>query len=215
MSAVNALVSELVGRGMDAAEAAALVAQAVIEGAALAAPQRTARQERNRRYYEKKSERLNASERVSNRLNSDVSDGAAKESPPDPQKKITTPDIPPKGDISTPKPKTTPRAELQAVLDAEHADAVLEHRQRIRKPMTARGAKMLARKFADCPDPNAAADCMVANGWTGFEPQWMENRKGTGPPSNGIAEALANSRRKLGIENEPDSKTPIDITASA
>lgn len=82
--------------------------------------------------------------------------------------------------------KRTPRDELQTVLDCERADAVLEHRQRMRKPLTPRAAKLLAAKFALCHAPNAAADAMVANGWQGFEPEWLENRKaarcGQSPP---------------------------------
>ncbi|KSV78984.1 hypothetical protein N182_18485 [Sinorhizobium sp. GL2] len=73
----------------------------------------------------------------------------------------------------------TPRSELEIVLDPEHVTAVLDHRQRIRKPLTAHAAKLLAGKFSRCPDPNAAADAMVSNGWQGFEPEWMENRAGS------------------------------------
>lgn len=72
--------------------------------------------------------------------------------------------------------KRTAREELETVLDAERSEAVIEHRQRIRKPLTAHAAKLLAGKFAQCPDPNAAADAMIANGWQGFDPQWLTNR---------------------------------------
>lgn len=72
--------------------------------------------------------------------------------------------------------KPTPRSELLLVLDANHADAVIEHRQKIRKPISAHAAKLLAAKFAQCASPNEAADVMIANGWQGFEPQWLENR---------------------------------------
>lgn len=72
--------------------------------------------------------------------------------------------------------KRTPRDELGQVLDAEHIDAVIQHRQRIRKPLTSHAAKLLAAKFAQCPNPNEAADAMVSNGWQGFEIEWMANR---------------------------------------
>lgn len=75
--------------------------------------------------------------------------------------------------------KPTPRAELLAILDEDHADAVVDHRQRARKPLTVHAARLLAEKFSRCADPNAAADAMVANGWQGFEPEWMENRQRT------------------------------------
>lgn len=78
--------------------------------------------------------------------------------------------------------KRTPRQELETVLDADRTQAVIDHRQRIRKPLTAHAAKLLAGKFAKCPDPNAAADAMIANGWQGFEPEWMERRQARGSP---------------------------------
>jgi hypothetical protein len=78
--------------------------------------------------------------------------------------------------------KRTPRSELLAVLDAERADAVIAHRQRIRKPLTDRAAKLLADKFARCPDPNVAADAMIANGWQGFEPEWLQRQNNRGSP---------------------------------
>lgn len=81
--------------------------------------------------------------------------------------------------------KATPRSELMEALDTEHVQAVIDHRQRIGKPLTAHAAKLLAGKFRRCPDPNAAADAMIANGWQGFEPEWLENRnlpRGQSPP---------------------------------
>ncbi|MBW8282505.1 MAG: YdaU family protein [Rhizobium sp.] len=82
----------------------------------------------------------------------------------------------------------TPRSELLACLDADHAQAVIDHRRRIGKSLTAHAAKLLAGKFGRCPDPNSAADAMVANGWQGFEPEWLENRampRGQSPPQVG------------------------------
>lgn len=70
----------------------------------------------------------------------------------------------------------TPRDELCEVLDAEHSEAVIEHRKRIRKPLTAYAAKLLARQLAQWRDPNEAADAMIANGWQGFKPEWLANR---------------------------------------
>lgn len=87
----------------------------------------------------------------------------------------------------------TPRSELLSCLDADHAQAVIDHRRRIGKSLTAHAAKLLAGKFGRCPDPNAAADAMIANGWQGFEPEWLENRampRGQSPPQLG-ADGLA------------------------
>lgn len=88
-------------------------------------------------------------------------------------------------DSTPPLEKTTAKTELETVLDAEHAEAVIEHRRKKRAPLTVRAAKMLAKKLAEWPDPNAAADAMLVAGWTGFEPEWLERRSlplGTGPP---------------------------------
>ena len=85
-----------------------------------------------------------------------------------------------------PERKAAPREELIVVLDAEHADAVLDHRQRLRKPLTAFAAKLLAAKFARCADPNAAAETMISNGWQGFDPSWVRREaewRREGPPA--------------------------------
>lgn len=78
--------------------------------------------------------------------------------------------------------KGSPFEALSAVLRVETARAVVEHRQRIRKPLTAHAAELLARKFAQCPDPNAAADAMVVNGWQGFDPSWLNRPNARGSP---------------------------------
>jgi hypothetical protein len=90
----------------------------------------------------------------------------------------------------TSKPKNSPREELETVLDRPHAEAVVEHRQRLRKPLTPHAARLLAAKLARAPDPNAAADTMIANGWQGFEPEWLLNRtRAHGPPGRTIVDA--------------------------
>lgn len=81
--------------------------------------------------------------------------------------------------------------ELQQTLDLARSRAVVEHRKKIRKPLTPYGARKLAAKFALATDPNAAADAMIANGWQGFEPEWLLNRsaRGHGPPGRTIVDA--------------------------
>lgn len=84
--------------------------------------------------------------------------------------------------------KDTPQAALETVLDAEHAAAVIEHRQKLRTPLTAYAARKLATQFSATPNPNEAADAMIEGGWRGFKPEWLNNRAssahrgGTGPP---------------------------------
>ena len=89
---------------------------------------------------------------------------------------------------ASPLAKPTPKGALAEVLDETRANAVIEHRQRIRKPLTAHGARLLAGKFRQCPDPNTAADAMIVNGWQGFEPSWLDGRerspKDPAPPAS-------------------------------
>lgn len=80
--------------------------------------------------------------------------------------------------------KRTPRQELETVLDAEHASDVIEHRNRIKSPMTAKAAKMLAGKLSRFPDPNAAADLMIEKGWRSIEPEWVDNAKARASPQS-------------------------------
>lgn len=67
--------------------------------------------------------------------------------------------------------------ELAKVLDTEHAKAVVAHRKHFKGKFTPYAAKLLAAKLGKCPDPNAAADTMIANGWQGFEPEWIADRQ--------------------------------------
>lgn len=81
-----------------------------------------------------------------------------------------------------PSAKITPFSELVTVLDDERARAVVDHRQKIRKPLTAHAARLLAAKFAEATDPNAAADLMIERGWQGFDPAWVATRGRTEAP---------------------------------
>ena len=101
---------------------------------------------------------------------------------------------PPDTDTDTDTDKSTSKrknsglilTELERVLEPERAKAVIEHRTKLRKPLTAHAAKLLASKFSKLPNPNDGADAMIANGWQGFEPDWLLNRNG--PRFNGPAQ---------------------------
>jgi uncharacterized protein YdaU (DUF1376 family) len=102
-----------------------------------------------------------------------------------------------RSDESAPASKPTPRQRLEAVLDAERVEAVLEHRQRLRKPLTERAAKLLAADLAKFDDPNAAADTMVKRGWLGIEPGWGErppSQAGPAKRSNPLSDAFGAMR---------------------
>lgn len=75
--------------------------------------------------------------------------------------------------------------ELVKVLDADHANAVVAHRKNFKAKFSPYAARLLAKEFAKCPDPNAAAEAMIRNGWQGFEPSWMDRQqaRSSSPPS--------------------------------
>lgn len=79
---------------------------------------------------------------------------------------------------SAPEGADSPTAPLSAILGEELARGVVDHRRRIRKPLTPYAAKLLAAKFESCPDPPAAAQAMIANGWQGIDPTWMKPKDG-------------------------------------
>jgi hypothetical protein len=113
-------------------------------------------------------------------------------------------------------PERTPKDELLVVLDEERADAVIEHRKRLKPALSAYAARLLARKMGQCDDPNAAADAMIANGWKGFEPHYLERRRGTGPPRNrGPTFAdIANGAADF-LRDNPDDEPPDHLLIPA
>lgn len=98
--------------------------------------------------------------------------------------------------LPEPKPEKAKRvtraallAELSVILDDKHANAVIDHRETIRKKLSVRAAELLAGKFRACAergiDPNDAADLMISNGWQGFEVDWVENAMRRTAPGGG------------------------------
>jgi hypothetical protein len=79
----------------------------------------------------------------------------------------------------------TPRDALLECLTPEIADAVLAHRQAIRKPLSGHAAQLLAKGFLATGQPNAAADLMIARGWQGFDPEWFVNKNNSRGAGNG------------------------------
>jgi hypothetical protein len=87
------------------------------------------------------------------------------------------------------------REELAKVLDSKHVDALIEHRKAKRAKLTPHAAKLLADKFAQLPDPNAACDTMIANGWQGFEVEWIQNRAQPPPAKDDWEKIIKEARQ--------------------
>jgi len=68
---------------------------------------------------------------------------------------------------------------LQSVLSKDVADAFVEHRRRIKKPLSERACKLIIKKLEDCPDPDAAADEAIEKGWSSVFPKQGHKRKET------------------------------------
>jgi hypothetical protein len=169
---VTAAIRKMLAAGLTIEQA--LIASDAFEAEAPkdAQAERRRAKDRERKRLRNSAESVESAEQVSPK----------KEIPPPPPKEKTTP-----SSSEARASSLNPRGELELVLDAERAKAVLDHRQRIGKPLTAYAAKQLAAKMAQCPDPNAAADEMVSNGWQGFKPEWLTSRANSqqGPPRQG------------------------------
>jgi hypothetical protein len=91
-----------------------------------------------------------------------------------------------KSGISTEKPPSRkPLDALAPVLGAELGRAIVEHRQKLRSPLTLKAAEMLAKRLQSFPDPKAAAEKMLERGWKSIEPDWGVNGLGPKKPKTG------------------------------
>lgn len=88
--------------------------------------------------------------------------------------------------VSREKPKSDRQLTVSAfdgVLSVDVAAAVIAHRAKLKKPLTAHAARLLAKQFSLTDDPDGSANLMIARGWQGFDPAWAETpRGGQGPP---------------------------------
>lgn len=176
MSLSSAVIDAMIAAGCTAEQLGAAMKAANGEVDARAARKREADAARKRR------QRANVTQCHADADGQSVTDAdnpsPKKETSPTPPKEKTTP-----SQSETNVSSKTPRQALETVLDGQRAAAVLDHRKRIGKPMTIRAAELLAGKFGRCPDPNAGADAMVANGWQGFEPEWLDRQQTRGSPT--------------------------------
>lgn len=122
--------------------------------------------------------------------------------------------------VSSKKPvEKSPRQWLETVLSPARAEAVIEHRQRLRKPLTATAAKLLAGKFGQCADPEAAADMMVVNGWQGLEPAWVarhleDNARSRQPSLADAFGAMARKEREHDLDLSTAGAIVLDLPST-
>lgn len=63
------------------------------------------------------------------------------------------------------------REALLTALPETLAEAWIEHRRQLKKPMTPQAARLIAAKLKDCSDPAAVVNQSIMNGWQGVFPE--------------------------------------------
>jgi len=80
------------------------------------------------------------------------------------------------------------KSKFEGVLSDDMAQAVVAHRKAKKSPLTEKAAELLAKRFSETVNPEAAAGMMIERGWTGFDPSWagelprVVTMMHTGPP---------------------------------
>lgn len=221
---VVAAIRSLLAQGFSVEQA--LTAAEAFESAS--APERTARQDRNARYYAKRKaseERLNASYKT-------TSDGSVLNKTPsrgDARGEITSSkeEVSGKGRKKENAPSAREdldgfKAELSSILDPERIEALVAVRRKKGATMTPHAGRLLAKALAACPNVAEAADEMVLRNWTSVKPEWLERQRSTAtaPPPfvkpNGLMAAYGRSQererneRQNAIGDEDAQRVPAD-----
>lgn len=86
----------------------------------------------------------------------------------------------PSGTVKEPsKEAREVRATLCDVLDPDVADDFIAHRKAKRAILTKRAAELIVAKLKSCPDPNAAVNESISQGWTGVFPEKLTGARGS------------------------------------
>lgn len=91
------------------------------------------------------------------------------------------------------------RETLATVLDQEHVDGLISHRNAKGAPLTMLAVRGLMKKWAEHPaGANDAVEIMAVRGWTGFDVAWLAGQqRGMPTPRAGSREA-----RKTELRNQ-------------
>ena len=205
-------VADLVRKMADAGASAELIALAVeaVEAAAHKDDERKRRDRERKRNVRRLSADIpqtiqGTSEEIPATVSPEVFPQEIYNQPP-----ILTPSVGSLARAKKPENKT-PCGELEPVIGAELAAEVVDHRRRMRKPMTSGSAKRLAAKFLSVHDPQAAARMMIDRGWQGFEADWIANSPPrAGPPRTAENSAPTNLFQALRNRIESRPKIPDD-----
>lgn len=108
--------------------------------------------------------------------------------------------------VSIDKREPSALAILSECMSEQTARDLIAHRQKLRKPLTARAAKLLAKDFVAYGNPEEAAEMMIKNGWQGFHPTWVANQTRAGPPANGRGGMASLLAKSLGLKNGRESR---------
>jgi hypothetical protein len=139
----------------------------------------------------------------------DPIDGKKKPSPSGEGKKPDT-----RKECSARPKKPKPKDILAAAVGEANAADIIEHRQKLRKPLTARAASVMANQFKqiDISERNDAVDLMLVQGWQGFKADWYYNAKSASESPQKPSRARdGNSGRNIPAEEDdvPERLEPL------
>lgn len=112
----------------------------------------------------------------------------------------------------------SPRMELERVLCPQTAQDVLDYRQRLRAPLTARAARELAKQFELSQDPEGSASMMMLKGWRAYQAGWgaQSNVSSINKPQSAVERRRAQiaervqdgygSGREAGVNTDDDRR---------
>ena len=202
MGVIATAVKHMLQAGLDED---AIVA-AVAEMEANNAPGRSARQERNRRYYEKKAseKRLKASEQ-------DVSDAERLKAS---ELRARVEDIS-QTQINTSSKQDARNSDLAEFkaemvdLDTERLDALLKHRRKKGAQITGHSARLFLRDVAACGISVAdAVDACISRNWITVKPDWLQRPQPRGSPSSSRPMNASEILRQRREQVHPDDDRP-------
>ncbi len=76
-------------------------------------------------------------------------------------------------DISLREINKTPLSVLTDCLGPEMAEAVIDHRRVLKKPISTKAAELMVSSLVAWGNPQQAASVMIERGWQSFKPEWM------------------------------------------